>query len=140
MLLSKLLSTFHNPDVSNQAHNVSNALPCSHSLATGSHLQTENLLNLDDDVECDEPLVPLTDAQVLRELKKEVLDVCQQMKTLTERSRGAQNSLNSLDTNSSDDVPLHKVKVRRWDEVQTDIEAAITRITVVHNTYIPAPR
>ena len=56
--------------------------------------------------------MPLTDAQMLRELKKEVLDVCQQMKTLTERSRGAQrNSLTSLDTNSSDDVPLHKVKV-----------------------------
>lgn len=59
--------------------------------------------------------MPLTEAQELRDLKREVLDVYQQMKTLTERTRsGRRNSLNSLDTNSStsEDLPLHKVKVR----------------------------
>ncbi|XP_043211966.1 bicaudal D-related protein homolog [Amphibalanus amphitrite] len=95
-------------------------------ISSGSHLQTENLLNLDDDVECDEPLVPQTDAQVLRELKKEVLDVCQQMKTLTERSRGAQrNSLTSLDTNSSDDVPLHKVKAGLLQEAFKELQGRV---------------
>ena len=66
--------------------------------------------------------MPRTDAQALRELKTELLDVCQQMRTLAERARGGRReslgardgrrrSLTSLDTDSSDETPLHKVKV-----------------------------
>ena len=90
-------------------------------------------------MECDEPLVPLTDAQALRDLKREVLDVYQQMKTLTERTRtGRRNSLTSLDTNSSDEMPLHNVKVRVvlgertgrwWDYERGVMEGAQFRLT-----------
>ncbi|XP_037090336.1 bicaudal D-related protein homolog isoform X2 [Pollicipes pollicipes] len=97
-------------------------------ISSGSHLQAneENLLNLDDEVECDEPLVPLTEAQELRELKREVLDVYMQMRTLTERSRsGRRNSVNSLDTTSSEDVPLHKVKAGLLQEVFKELQSRV---------------
>lgn len=96
-------------------------------ISSGSHLQTneENLLNLDDDVECDEVLVPMTEAQELRQLKREVLDVHQQMKVLIERSRNKESSLNSLETTSSGDVPLHKVKVGLLQESFRELQARV---------------
>ncbi|KAG0695890.1 Bicaudal D-related [Chionoecetes opilio] len=71
----------------------------------------EDLLELDE-IECDDAiLLPSSDGDVLKTLRQEVVDTVQQLRVLSEQLRHRRrNSLNSLDTNSSDELSPDKLK------------------------------
>ncbi|XP_076038913.1 bicaudal D-related protein homolog isoform X2 [Oratosquilla oratoria] len=73
----------------------------------------EDLLELDEDIECDDPiLLPNSETSSLKELRGEVVDVIGQIRNLSEQLRHKRrNSLTSLSTNSSDDLNPNKLKV-----------------------------
>lgn len=94
---------------------------------TTSSPSQQLLINLDTDdvVECDNLLVPLTDSQQLRELRQEVVDVLLQLRALNERVRPDRANVNSMDTDSSEDLPLHKVKVGMLQEVFGELQSRV---------------
>uniref|UniRef100_A0A2P2IBA0 Bicaudal D-related protein homolog n=1 Tax=Hirondellea gigas TaxID=1518452 RepID=A0A2P2IBA0_9CRUS len=65
----------------------------------------QDLLEMEEDVECDEPImVPLNEADSLKQMKNEIVDAVSQLRVLADQLRHQRrNSLNSLSTNSSDD-------------------------------------
>ncbi|XP_071517152.1 bicaudal D-related protein homolog isoform X2 [Panulirus ornatus] len=72
----------------------------------------EDLLELDEEIECDDPvLFPTTDSDTLKTLRHEVVDVIGQVRVMIDQLRHRRrNSLTSLSTNSSDELTPDKLK------------------------------
>ncbi|XP_069976686.1 bicaudal D-related protein homolog isoform X4 [Penaeus vannamei] len=71
----------------------------------------EDLLDMDE-FECDDPIIyPTSDAETLKTLRQEVVEVIGQLRVLTDQLRHRRrNSLTSLSTNSSDELSPDKLK------------------------------
>ncbi|KAK7041662.1 coiled-coil domain containing protein 64, partial [Halocaridina rubra] len=92
-----------------------------------------DLLELDEDIECDDPILyPTTDADSLKAgttLRQEVVDVIGQIRVIIDQLRHRRrNSLTSLSTNSSDEVTPDKLKTGVLGAVVRELQGLVRNI------------
>ncbi|KAB7504933.1 Bicaudal D-related-like protein [Armadillidium nasatum] len=90
----------------------------------------EDLLELDEDIECDEPcLSPLSDAENLKQLRQEVIESTSQLRSLVEQMRHQRrNSLTSISTNSSDEFTVNNLKPGVLKETAQELKGLIRQL------------